>query len=158
MVGALLLGLAVIVSAVTVAALGAPTRCLVPPVPGPVVGEYAPEGVYAGHWGVDLAAREGSAVIAPVVGEVTFSGDVVGTRAVTIRTEDGLRVSVSSLQSVAVGAGETVEPGDTIGRSGRHNGDWAVHLSLRGGEGYRDPEPFLGCAGPGEVRLIPVPD
>ena len=32
------------------------------PVPGDVVREFAPQGAYAGHWGVDLAAEAGTPV------------------------------------------------------------------------------------------------
>ncbi|MPZ51712.1 MAG: peptidoglycan DD-metalloendopeptidase family protein [Acidimicrobiia bacterium] len=130
--------------------------CILPPVPGPVVGEYAPIGRYQGHWGVDLAASEGSTVVAPVAGEVTFAGKVAGVLAVTVRHEDGYWVSVSSLQRIDTEQGTVLEAGDAVGRSGRHAGKAAVHVSLRDTDGYRDPEPFLGCARPGRVRLIPV--
>ncbi|HET9259637.1 MAG TPA: hypothetical protein VFP42_05850, partial [Acidimicrobiia bacterium] len=71
--------------------------CLAPPVPGPVTAGFAPEGSYAGHWGVDFAATVGDEVVAPVSGGVTFAGSVAGMKTVTIEPVPGYKVSVSYL-------------------------------------------------------------
>ncbi len=69
--------------------------CLVAPVDGPIVGEYAPVGEYAGHWGIDYGVDAGTDVLAPADGEVTFAGSVAGMRSVTIEPVPGFKVSVS---------------------------------------------------------------
>ena len=58
--------------------------CLIAPVTGSQTAPFAPEGAYAGHWGVDFTAAEGSAVKAPLSGTVSFAGSVAGMQTVTI--------------------------------------------------------------------------
>ncbi|HEY5650909.1 MAG TPA: M23 family metallopeptidase [Acidimicrobiia bacterium] len=129
--------------------------CLVlPPVPGPVVAPFEPAGSYAGHWGLDLSAPDGSAVVAPLSGVVTFAGEVAGMRSVTIRSSDDIRISLSYLSQVHVRAGERVAAGQIVGRSGRAHGEDGVHLSVREGTRYVDPAPFVRCAN-GAIRLLP---
>ena len=133
--------------------------CLLPPVPGKVVAPFAPVGLYAGHWGVDLAAEPGGLVRAPLTGTVTFAGSVAGMLTVTIGSGD-LKNSVSYLASVDVVAGQSVEAGDRVGRSGAAHGETGVHLSVRIQDRYVDPEPFLHCRfGPisDALRLVPYP-
>ena len=67
--------------------------CLVAPVDGPVISEYAPVGSYGGHWGIDYAAAVGTSVRAPASGRVTFAGSVAGMRSVTIEPVPGFKVS-----------------------------------------------------------------
>ena len=129
------------------------------PVPGDVLREFAPQGAYAGHWGVDLASGIGSPVRAARDGIVTFAGPVAGRISVTIRHGGGVRTSYSYLSDVAVGAGAPVRSGSVIGHSGVDHGIPAVHFSLRLGDRYLDPLPWLSCSGwvPGDgVRLAPV--
>lgn len=128
--------------------------CLtLPPVDGPVVADFAPSDGYAGHWGVDLAARPGSEVRAPDSGTVTFAGRVAGMRSVTIRLADELRVSLSYLSSIEVEVGERVPAGMIVGRSGLAHGEPAVHLSTRIGGTYVDPMAYLRCRS-GTIRLL----
>ena len=128
--------------------------CLsVPPIDGPVVAEFHRSDGYAGHWGVDISARPGSDVRAPGPGVVTFAGRVAGMRSVTIRTDDGLRVSLSYLSSVDVAAGQRVNAGAVVGRSGFAHGEPALHVSARVGDAYVDPIAFLHCR-PGTIRLL----
>ena len=117
---------------------------LQPPVPGAVVWPFAPDGSYGGHWGVDLAADEGSAVRAADRGLVTFAGPVAGRLSVTIHHGGGVRTSYSYLSTVMVSAGSQVASGDIVGTSGTDHGRPAVHYSLRIGGTYTAP-PILGC-------------
>ena len=129
--------------------------CLsIPPIEGPVVTGFAPSHRYDGHWGVDIASPYGSAVSAPEAGVVSFAGRVAGMRSVTIRTDDGLRVSLSFLSSIEVSAGERVSAGMIVGRSGLAHGEAAVHMSIRIGQTYVDPMGYLGCP-TGTIRLLP---
>lgn len=128
--------------------------CLaIPPIDGPVVAHFEPSGGYAGHWGVDIAARPGSEVKAPAPGVVTFAGRVAGMNTVTIRVGDDLRVSLSYLSSIEVSAGERVPAGAVVGRSGLAHGEPAVHFSTRIGATYVDPAAYLRCRS-GTIRLL----
>ena len=129
------------------------------PVSGNVLRSYAPVGSYAGHWGLDFAAVPGSVVLAADGGEVTFAGQVAGILSVTVHHGGGLRTSYSYLSEVAVAAGQMVGRADVLGHSGVDHGIEAVHFSVRLGDDYTDPEPWLRCwsaPAPG-LSLAPVP-
>ena len=127
------------------------------PAAGPVVRGFAPEGAYAGHWGVDLAVPAGTTVRAPAAGLVTFAGTVAGNRTVTIDHGAGIRSSLSYLSSHLVRSGDRVDAGAAVGRSGVDHGIEAVHWSLRLGDHYFDPMRVTGCGSLlGEVRLAEV--
>ena len=130
--------------------------CLRAPVPGPVVSPYAPEGRYAGHHGVDFAAPVDSPVRAAAAGSVTFAGSVAGMLTVTVDHGDS-RSTVSYLSAVAVRTGSSVEAGTVIGYSGFAHGSAALHFSVRIGDVYMDPMPFLLCRSGGEERLYLLP-
>lgn len=133
--------------------------CLLPPVPGGVVAGFAPQGAYGGHWGIDLASAEGSPVRAPLSGVVSFAGSVAGMRTVTVVSGD-LKVSVSYLSALASSSGQVVRRGQVVGQSGRAHGHEAVHLSIRIGDRYVDPAPFLACRWrpiSDALRLVPYP-
>ena len=119
--------------------------CLSPPVSGPVIQGYAPAGQYAGHWGIDYAVAEGTAVRAPTSGTVTFAGSVAGMRTVTIEPVAELKVSVSYLSEIAVSTGVTVARGSVIGYAGAPHGEPGVHLSTRIEGRYVNPDTLLGC-------------
>lgn len=113
---------------------------------------YDPGGGVRTHRGLDIAAGAGEGIAAAADGSVTFAGLVPadgGGRvyAVTIRTSDSLRVTVSPLESVAVGAGSQVAAGDQLGvlaAAGDASSAAAhVHLSVREGDAYVDPAPLL---------------
>ena len=119
--------------------------CLVAPVDGPLLEEFAPVGTYGGHWGIDYGVPFGSEVGAPASGRVTFAGSVAGMRTVTIAPVPGFKVSVSYLSEIVAQTGETVERGQIVGRSGSPHGVDGVHLSTRIDGRYVDPESQLGC-------------
>lgn len=129
--------------------------CLIA-LPGPVVEPFAPAGRYAGHWGVDVAVPFGVDAVAPVSGQVTFAGAVVGVKTVTIR-HGTRRVSVSYLAGISVQTGDRVERGQRIGVTGSHGGRAAIHISVRRGDIYVDPQRWACPASPGggTLRLLP---
>jgi hypothetical protein len=134
--------------------------CLLFPIPGgDVIRPFAPEGAYAGHWGVDVAAPAGAPVVAPLSGRVSFAGSVAGMLTVTIE-QGPMKVSLSYLGSVAVARGAAVSVGEVVGTSGHAHGLEAVHLSVRLSGDYVDPAPFLGCrlgSISDALRLVPYP-
>jgi len=102
----------------------------------------------AGHRGLDVPAAIGDAAVAVDVGTVTFAGSVAGRGVVTIDHGGGLR---STLDSVApsVTAGDTVAPGDTVGRVAVGHcpeSDPCLHLGARLDDRYVDPTPYLPAA------------
>ena len=134
---------------------------LAPPVSGEAVRRFSPAHS-GGHWGVDLASPWSGTVRAPVSGTVTFAGRVAGRMSVTIAPKNRLRVSLSYLSSVWVSAGQWIEVGGVLGRSGADHGLSAVHVSLRVDGRYVDPEPALACGRRtshpwGKLRLVSNP-
>lgn len=138
--------------------------CLVAPVDGPVLSVFEPPACdyCAGRRSIDLAARPGETVIAPIAGRVTFAGPVARTLYVSIGTGpyaptpnpgSGGRtvVTVGRLATVLVAEGEWVTPGRTIGRAGAA----PVSLSWRRAGRYTDPSPFLGRL-VSRARLVPT--
>ena len=89
------------------------------PVEGPVVRPFVlGNDPYAGgqHRGIDIGAAVGSRVVAPVRGVVSFVGSVPnGSRAVTIRTDDGYAVTLLQLGDTAVARGVSVSEGEAVG-------------------------------------------
>jgi murein DD-endopeptidase MepM/ murein hydrolase activator NlpD len=135
--------------------LGVIAACLIV-LPGPVVEPFAPVGTYSGHWGVDVAVPEGAIVAAPLDGVVSFAGSVAGRPSVTIRA-DPFRVSLTYLREVMVVAGVTVRRGDPIGVAGTPHGRPGLHIGVRRGDRYVDPEDHARCAVGGTIRLLPPP-
>ncbi len=115
-----------------------------PPVPGEVVRPFKPVRA-GGHFGVDLASPRSALVRAPISGTVTFAGRVAGMRSVTIAVGGSVRISLSHLSEVWVRAGQRVQMGGLLGRSGTDHGRAAVHLSVRVAGRYIDPQPALKC-------------
>ncbi|GMQ86708.1 MAG: hypothetical protein BMS9Abin07_2299 [Acidimicrobiia bacterium] len=130
-----------------VASAGNPTCAgLDSPVGGAIIEPFAPIGRYAGHWGIDFAVPSGTAVRAADAGVVTFTGVVVGNRTVTI-DHGGVRTSYSFLTRILTDRGATVRRGQVIAVTGSHRGRPSLHFSVRIGEDYVDPEPWLVCRG-----------
>lgn len=123
-----------------------------PPVDAPVLDPFrAPTSPYGpGNRGIDYATVPGTVVRAVAAGTVTFAGVVAGTRYVTLLHADGLRSTYGGLASSSVVEGQGVDGGAEVGRAGS-----TLHLGIRRGEEYLDPEALFAAAAP-EVRLIPV--
>lgn len=101
-----------------------------------------------GHRGVDLAAPQGVAVLAPTDGVVSFSGVVVNRAVLTIAVADGLRLSFEPVTST-LKPGDAVTRGQTIGIvEGRNHCDGAgtgscLHWGVRRGDEYLNPLQFI---------------
>lgn len=102
----------------------------------------------AGHRGVDLAAAQGSTVLAPASAVVTFSGVVVNRSVVTIAVDNGLRLSFEPATS-PLKAGDSVMRGQEIGTvEGPTHCDGSatascLHWGVRRGDEYLDPLQFI---------------
>lgn len=132
--------------------------CLRAPVPGHVIEAYAPIGTYGGHHGIDLHADVGTPVRAAGNGTISFAGSVAGMLTVTIDHGGNLRSTVSYLGETDVASGARVATGQVLGSSGlAHETDEAVHFSVRVGDSYTDPVPYLQCGGGGPERLYLLP-
>ena len=128
------------------------------PVEGTTVAEYAMDCLsynettrdWRVHNGVDIAAEEGTPVLAAAAGTVytTYTDDTMGTT-VVIRHDGGYTTMYSSLaEELAVKTGDTVELGQVIGcvgstalvenALGPH-----VHFSVSYRDGEMDPGKFL---------------
>lgn len=133
----------------------------VPPVPGvdPPSGvdrlfDPPEEKWGAGHRGVDLIAPDGSHVVAPGPGTVTFAGQVAGRGVVVVTHPDGLRTSLEPV-AASVPVGSVVVAGTPVGviegaASGAHGTTpdhceprTCVHWGVRRGEHYIDPLSLL---------------
>ena len=99
----------------------------------------------AGHRGIDLAARAGDDVIAPVSGVVYFSGSVVDRGVLTIKTGSGQLVTLEPVDAhVASGR---VRAGQLVGTvSTGHCDGGCLHIGLRVDGEYRSPARELGIS------------
>lgn len=103
------------------------------------------------HRGVDVAAKEGTPVVAASGGHVRFAGTVGSSGlTVSIRTADGrFDTSYVHLATATVRAGAAVVPGariGTVGTTGRPSTPTPhLHFGIRdaGTRRYRDPLDFL---------------
>lgn len=100
------------------------------------------------HRGIDVAARAGEPVYAPLSGEISFVGQVPAgegqTRlAVSLRLADGRTLTFLPLDSLRVGEGDRVAAGDdlaTVASGGDpSHPEVHLHVGLREGSAYRDP-------------------
>lgn len=103
-----------------------------------------------GHRGVDLLAVQGSPVLAPTAGVVSFSGVVVDRPVLTITTAGGLRLSFEPVKS-PFRAGEAVVRGETLGTlagpthcdAGPPGETSCLHWGVRRGDTYLNPLQFI---------------
>ncbi len=149
-----------VAAAAGAAATGAAATGFVLPVPPPPVllTPFAPpaDRFGAGHRGVDLAAPEGSAVVAAGPGVVVFAGQLAGRGVVSVEHSGGLRTTYEPV-TAAVVAGARVSAGEVIGvLEAGHPGcapatclHWGARLPDRV---YVDPMALLE---PWQVRLLP---
>ncbi len=111
------------------------------PVTGPISGVYGSQRILNGeprrpHFGVDIAAPEGTAVHAPADGVVALAEDDLYFTGGTVMLDHGhgLTSVFSHLSAVTAAVGERVSQGAVIGRigaTGRVTGahlDWRVNL------------------------------
>lgn len=129
------------------------------PVPGrEIVREFEPpeERWSRGHRGVDLAAPEGTAVVAVDAGVVSHSGVINGVGTITVRHNPSLRSTYQPVeQRLPVGA--AVAQGEQIGvvtGASHCPPRQCLHLgAIENRDTYLDPLLFLQ---PGEVSLLPL--
>lgn len=104
------------------------------------------------HLGIDVYAKEGSEVKAPISGTISFAGRVPGSTglnvtALTISTEDGQQVSINPFATTKVKRGDTVVKGQTLGTISAvgdpSSPESHFHLSLRVNGAYKDPTHLL---------------
>lgn len=107
----------------------------------------------AGHRGVDLAAEQGSRVLAAGGGVVSFAGTVAGRGVVSVRHGE-LRTTYLPLRP-AVARGDRVAAGDLLGATTAdpHCRPGCLHWGLLRGDSYLDPMSLLRSA---PARLVPV--
>ena len=129
---------------------------LLPPMPAavwtwPTEGEHrilrdfrAPSTPWGpGHRGLDLAAG-GEDIIAPTGGVISFSGDVAGRGVLTLRTPEGLLISMEPVEAL-VSSGDRVSQGELIATlHPGHCAQLCVHLGLRVEGQYRSARRELG--------------
>lgn len=125
--------------------------------------DYLRDGRTTTHTGLDVRAAEGSRVLAPVAGEITFCGSVPSgsqtVLALTITSADGLKVTMMPLLGADVAEGHTVsalEPVATLAGAGDASSPEShLHVGVRRGESYLDPSSLLGSFGPPAEDVTP---
>ncbi|MGA9275314.1 murein hydrolase activator EnvC family protein [Ilumatobacter sp.] len=150
--------LCALASCVVVLLVAAPTAdagphsCWQPPVAGTVIDPFRepPCPYCAGNRGLEYRVGTRTPVRAVDSGVVSWAGQIAGTRYVVVRHPDGWRATYGRLDEPAVGTGDVVLAGRSIGiASGR------FYFGLRRGEIYIDPAPLLGRL-VGRPRLVPI--
>lgn len=107
----------------------------------------------AGHRGIDLAARTGDDVIAPVTGVVYFSGSVVDRGVLTIKTASGQLVTLEPVDAQVTSG--RVRAGQTVGTvSSGHCTGGCLHIGLRVDGEYRSPARELGMSSRAVLRPL----
>ncbi|MCC9175995.1 M23 family metallopeptidase [Arthrobacter sp. zg-Y179] len=98
----------------------------------------------AGHRGIDVAAAEGSAVLAPADGRVIFARRVVDRPVLTIDHGGGLKSSFEPVEA-SVPVGTVVSKGTAVGsvRPGSHCGPGCMHWGVRLNGEYVDPLAYV---------------
>lgn len=98
------------------------------------------------HDGIDIAAPEGTPVVAAAAGRVAFAGEQRGYGKLLLLEHPGGLVTVyAHVQEILVAAGAQVAAGQMVarvGRSGRASGPH-LHFEVREGVKPRDPVGFL---------------
>ncbi|MFM7534829.1 MAG: murein hydrolase activator EnvC family protein [Acidimicrobiales bacterium] len=121
------------------------------PVPGRIVDPYRPPACRwcPGNRGVDLDARPGEPVRAPLSGTVRFAGPVGSDRFVVIAGES-LLVTLGFVGPLDVAAGDQVQRGEVVAAAAG-----PVHLGVRRAGRYVDPTPLL-VPQVGRPRLVAI--
>ncbi len=113
------------------------------PLRGVLYGRY---GVRAGrrHDGIDIAAPEGSSVLAAAAGTVIYAGEQAGYGAIVILRHDaGLVTLYAHNSKLLVDEGRRVRRGEPIARVGQTGRTSGPHLHFEVREGTRPKNPLL---------------
>jgi murein DD-endopeptidase MepM/ murein hydrolase activator NlpD len=118
-----------------------PAPCWRPPVDAPVTDPFRPPDCRwcAGNRGLEYGTVAGVPVRAVTTGRVTFSGVVAGRRFVVVLDAAGRRVTYGDLALPVPATGASVVAGSVVGVT-----TGPLHLGVRVGDEYLDPEEFLG--------------
>jgi murein DD-endopeptidase MepM/ murein hydrolase activator NlpD len=125
------------------AASGRPSSALAWPLKGVLYGRY---GVRDGrrHDGIDIAAPEGTPVLAAEAGTVIYAGEQAGYGAIAIlRHEGGLVTLYAHNARLLVREGDRVRRGEPIARVGQTGKTTGPHLHFEVREGTRPRNPLL---------------
>lgn len=120
----------------------------VPPLGKPFVVHKAfqqpPHPYAAGHRGLDLLATAGASIRSPTNATVFFAGRVVDRELVTLRTSDGLLITLEPVKTT-LSAGSTVVAAENLGvvGSGGHCHETCVHIGVRHDGEYVNPLPYF---------------
>lgn len=108
-----------------------------------------PRGSSRFHEGTDLFAPDGTTIVAPVTGQLTYSRGGRGGLTFTIVTPSGW-VAYGAHMSATIGDARWVAAGEPVGRVGdsgnARGGDPHLHLQLDRGAGPVNPYPSLVAA------------
>jgi len=103
------------------------------------------------HWGNDFGTPVGTPLRAMSRGTVTFAGHLGNFgNIVKIRYWDGTESYYAHMSGFSVSVGDSVMPGDVVGRSGNTGRSTGPHLHLEihpGGGDAVDPAPWLAAKG-----------
>jgi murein DD-endopeptidase MepM/ murein hydrolase activator NlpD len=113
------------------------------PLQGVLYGRY---GVRAGrrHDGIDIAAPEGTPVLAAGAGTVIYAGEQAGYGALVILKHEGGLVTLYAHNSrLLVGEGDRVRRGQPIARVGESGRTSGPHLHFEVRDGTRPKNPLL---------------
>ncbi|WP_164515842.1 peptidoglycan DD-metalloendopeptidase family protein [Bifidobacterium dolichotidis] len=108
----------------------------------------------SGHRGIDLAASDQAAIVAPTAGVISFAGTVAHKQVVSLKTKYGTMTFEPAVTAYQVG--HSLTRGSTLGHVEGHSDHcdhhclhWGIKLDQRQ---YRDPETLLEKQ---QVRLKP---
>jgi len=94
----------------------------------PVIGggNYISQYFHYGHYGIDIAARTGTPIVAPVAAHVIFAGwrSDGGGYQVWLRLANGLYTTEMHMSAVTTSAGQDVAQGEQVGKVGMSG--WAT--------------------------------
>ena len=106
------------------------------PLAGPVTGVYGSQRIFNGeprrpHFGLDIAAPEGAAIVAPAAGRVRLTHDLYFSgNSVILDHGHGVTTTYIHMSAIDVEEGEVLAQGDLIGRVGSTGRATGPHLHL----------------------------
>lgn len=105
-----------------------------PPLKGRISGVFGSRRVYNGqprkpHTGLDIAASQGSAIIAPAPGKIIGIGDYFfNGKTVFVEHGQGIITMYCHMDSITVAEGQMIAQGETIGKVGKTGRATGPHL------------------------------